>query len=112
MGSTPKQGLPKFKIFNLLSWTHKMFKVSKYKRKTKFDQNLGLPKWRVSPQKRGRQNLNFLTTGAGQMEFSVLVNIKKRQNLTKFGDTKVGPLKQGHPIFEPLELNGSNFENG
>ena len=25
----PKQGLPKFKIFNLLSWNHEVFKVSK-----------------------------------------------------------------------------------
>ena len=32
-----KQGLPKLKIFNLLSWTHEFFKVSKYKKKIKLD---------------------------------------------------------------------------
>ena len=35
-GVHPKQDPPKFKLSNLLSWTHEMFKVSKYK-KTKFE---------------------------------------------------------------------------
>ena len=29
----PKWGPPNFKLFNLLSWTHKIFKVSKVKKK-------------------------------------------------------------------------------
>ena len=32
MGVFHKQGPPKFKFFNLFSWTHEIFKVSKYKR--------------------------------------------------------------------------------
>ena len=43
-GVPPKRGLPKFKVFNRLSWKHEVFKVSKYKRKIKFDQSLGIPK--------------------------------------------------------------------
>ena len=43
IGSLPKRGPPKFKIFNLLSWKHGVFKVSKFKRKIKFDQSLGIP---------------------------------------------------------------------
>ena len=35
-----KQGPPKFKLFNFLSWTHEIFKVSKHKGKIKFDQIL------------------------------------------------------------------------
>ena len=35
MGVLPKQGSPKVKLFNLLSWTHEIFKVSKNKTKTK-----------------------------------------------------------------------------
>ena len=44
----------KFKLFNLLSLTHKMFKVSKYKEKTKFGSTkkgiptqTGLPKFKL-----------------------------------------------------------------
>ena len=48
-GFPPKRCPPKFKLFNLLSWTHEIFKVTKYKRKIKFDQILGYQNWR-SPQ--------------------------------------------------------------
>ena len=50
----PKQGSPKFKLFNLLNWTHEIFKVTKYIKKIKFDQILRYRNGR-SP-KRGRQN--------------------------------------------------------
>ena len=32
MGVSPKQGPPKFKLFSVLSWTHEIFKVTKYKK--------------------------------------------------------------------------------
>ena len=35
MGVSPQTGPPKFKIFNLLSYTHEIFKVSKHKGKIK-----------------------------------------------------------------------------
>ena len=35
MGVLPKWDPPKFKLFTPLSWTHKIFKVSKYKGKIK-----------------------------------------------------------------------------
>ena len=42
MGVLRKQGPPKFKLFNLLSWTHEIFKVNKkHKRKIKFDKIWG-----------------------------------------------------------------------
>ena len=31
----PEPGLPKFKVFNFLSWKHELFNTSKYKRKIK-----------------------------------------------------------------------------
>ena len=50
------------------------------------------------PLKRGRLNPNFLTTRARHMKFSGLAKMKKRSNVTKFGDTKIKgvPLKRGH----------------
>ena len=42
MRGPPKRGPPKFKLFNLLSRTHEIFKVSK--RKDKIWNNLGIPK--------------------------------------------------------------------
>ena len=41
MGASPKRGPPKFKLFNLISWTHEIFKVTKYKREITFDQIWG-----------------------------------------------------------------------
>ena len=35
MGISPKMGFPKFKLFNLLSYTHEIFKVSQYEGKAK-----------------------------------------------------------------------------
>ena len=37
----PPNKAAKIQTFQLLSWTHDIFKVSKYKRKIKFDQVLG-----------------------------------------------------------------------
>ena len=37
MGVLPKWCPPKFKLFNLLRWTHEIFKVSKYKGKIEFE---------------------------------------------------------------------------
>ena len=54
MGVPPKRGPPKFKLINLLSWTHEIFKVSKYKREIKFDQIWGTRM--RGPLKRGCQN--------------------------------------------------------
>ena len=36
MWGPPKQGPPKFKLFNLLSWTREIFRVEKYEEKIKF----------------------------------------------------------------------------
>ena len=58
MGSAPKRGLPKFKVFNISSWKHEVFQVSKYNGKIKFGQSLeyqnewftpktGLPKFKL-----------------------------------------------------------------
>ena len=44
----PKQGLLTFKVFNFLIWKREVFKVRKYKKKIKFDQKWGVPKWGVS----------------------------------------------------------------
>ena len=41
MGGPPKRGPPKFKLFNLSSWTHEIFKVSKYKGRIKCDKIWG-----------------------------------------------------------------------
>ena len=75
MGVLPKQGYPKFKLFNLLSWTHKIFKVNKYyKRKIKFDQILGYQNGRCSPNQAAKIQ-NFLTTHVRHMTFSELIII-------------------------------------
>ena len=51
-GESPtKRGLSKFKGFNLLSWKHKVFEISKYKKKIKLDQSLRVPKWGVFPKR-------------------------------------------------------------
>ena len=71
----PKRGPPKFKLFNLSSWTHEIFKVNKYKGKIKFDKIWGHRNGGV-PLKRGRQNSNFLTTHARHIKFSGLANMK------------------------------------
>ena len=65
----------KIRLLNRLSNTHKIFKVSKCKEKIKFDKIWG---YRMGvPVKRGRQNSNFLTTHARNMQFSGLANMKK-----------------------------------
>ena len=52
-----------------------------------------------SPPKWDRENLKFLTTGAGYMKFSGVGPHKE----TKFEDTKMeAPLKHCHKIFELL----------
>ena len=35
----PKRSPLKFKLFNFLNWIHKIVKLSKYKKKIKFDKN-------------------------------------------------------------------------
>ena len=69
MGHPPKRGLLKFKVFNLLSWKHEMFKVSKYKRNLNLSKVWGYQNWGF-PLKQGCRNSNFLTTDARDMKFS------------------------------------------
>ena len=59
MGSPLKWDLPKFKVFNLLSGKHKVFEVSKHKRKIKFDETLGLLKREVSTRNRATKIQTF-----------------------------------------------------
>ena len=68
MKDFPKRGPRKFKIFNLLRWTHEILKATKNKRKTKFETILDT-KMGVS-LKRGNLNSMFLTTHATHMKFS------------------------------------------
>ena len=54
----PKRCHPKFKLFNLLSWTHEVFKITEHKGKIKFKkiwvyQNGG------SPSNEANKILNF-----------------------------------------------------
>ena len=65
MGVSPKTGPQKFKLFNLSSKYHKIFKVSKHKGKVKF-----VGAQIEGPPKRGRQNCNFLTTHVRHMKLS------------------------------------------
>ena len=51
MGILPKRGLPKFKLFDLLSWTNEIFKVGKHKGNTMFD-NIWDTKMRGASQTR------------------------------------------------------------
>ena len=99
MRGCSQTGPPKFKLFHLLSRTHEIFKVSKYKGRIKFDKIWGYQNGVLLKQ--GSRNSNFLTTHVRHMKISELANIK-RKNLTKFRDTKIGsPLKQ--------ECQNSNF---
>ena len=68
MGIFPKRDPPKFKLFNLLSWTREIFKVSKYKEKIKFDQILGFENGRSPPNEAAKIQY-CLTTNAKQMKF-------------------------------------------
>ena len=77
MGVSPKQGPPKFKLFKLLSWTHEIFKVSKYARKVKFDQIFGYQTGR-SPPNEAAEIQNFLTIHVRHMKFSELIVMKIR----------------------------------
>ena len=54
MGIFPKRSPPKFKLFNPLSRTHEIFKVTEHE--DNIWQNLGVPKWGIS-LKRGHRNL-------------------------------------------------------
>ena len=77
MGVSPQRGPPKFKVFNLLSWTQEIFMVTKYKRKIKFDQILGYQNGR-SPQMRPSKIQNFLTIYVRYMKFLELTITKIR----------------------------------
>ena len=74
MGVFPKHDPPKFKLFNLLSWTRDIFKISIYKEKIKFDQILEFQNGR-SPPNEAAKIQNFLTTYAKQMKFWEQINI-------------------------------------
>ena len=41
MGGTPQTEPAKFKLFNLLSYTNKIFRIGKYMSKIKYDKNWG-----------------------------------------------------------------------
>ena len=66
MGSPPKRGLPKFKLFDPLRWKHEVFEVTEYKTKMKF----GGAKMGGFLPKRSRQNSNFLAADTKHMRFS------------------------------------------
>ena len=74
MGGFPRKSPPKFKLFNLLSWTHEIFRVNKHKEKIKFDKILRYEN-RGIPLKRGHQKSSFLTTHARHMKFLEQMNI-------------------------------------
>ena len=67
MGGPPHTGPSKFKLFNLFSWTHQIFKTSQYTEKinlTKFGgSKMG------GPPKESRQKSNFLTLHVRHMKF-------------------------------------------
>ena len=54
MGGSSRTGPSKVQTFNVLSWTHEIFEVSKYKRNIKF----GAPKWRY-PLNRAAEIVTF-----------------------------------------------------
>ena len=56
MGVYPQTGPPKFKLFTLLSYIHEIFKISKYKGKTKLDKI-----WAY-------QNGGYTSNGAGKIQ--------------------------------------------
>ena len=62
MGVSSPNEPSKIQTFYLLSWTHEIFEVSKYKEKIKFYKILGYQNG--VPPKLGRQNSNFSTTHA------------------------------------------------
>ena len=84
-----KTGPSKIKVLNLLSWKHEVLKESKYKKKEKIRPKLGGIKMGVFPET-ARRNSSFLNTDARHMKFSTKAYIKKTQNVTKFGSTKLG----------------------
>ena len=63
MGILTKQGPPKFELFNRLSWTHKIFKITKHKGKINFDKVWEYQNGRSSSNK-ATKILSFLTFGA------------------------------------------------
>ena len=69
MGSFPKRDLSIFKVCNFLSWKHKVFEISKYKGKMKFNLSLGVQKWGVFPEM-GLPKFKVLTIDARHMKFS------------------------------------------
>ena len=67
-------GPPKIKFFNLLSWTHEIFKVTKCKRTIKFDQIWWYQNGR-SPSNEAAKIQIFLTICVRQMKFLKLTII-------------------------------------
>ena len=75
-GVSPKRGPLKFQLFNYISWTHEIFKVTKYKKKnnlTKF----GGSKIGGTPNEATKIQ-NFLTMHVRQMRFFGLTIMKIR----------------------------------
>ena len=69
MGVFPKPSLPNFKLFNLLSWRHEIFKVTKYKKTIKFDQIWGFQNRIEVFSNEAAKIQNFLTILVRQMKF-------------------------------------------
>ena len=70
MESPPETGPPKFKLLNLLSYTHDIFRVGLYSMKKTYNlTKFRVPKWGALLTW-GRQNSNFLITHAGHMKIS------------------------------------------
>ena len=67
----------KFKLFNLLSWRHEIFNVTKYKKKHKVDQIWGFQNQRLTPNEAAKIQ-NFLAVHIGQMKFLGLTITKIR----------------------------------
>ena len=76
MGVSLPNGPSKFKLFNLLSKTHEIFRVRKYKAKIKFDKNLRVSKYGVPPY--GVAKIETSTIYSRQMKFSEPANMKER----------------------------------
>ena len=69
MGGSSERDHPKFKLYNLLSWTHKIFKVSNCKEKIKYENNWGYQNEGIHLQQ-GCQKFKLLATHSRYTKFS------------------------------------------
>ena len=102
MGGFSKRDPPKFKLLEILSRTHEIFKLSKYKAKIKFDKIWGyqigvLPKY-------GHQKSNFLTNHARHYE---TFKIGKYEQKIKF-DNILGYQNEGNPLKQGCQNSNCN----